>query len=236
MAELLSYFKFIPSHYMSGQIQFCAYDVQGLYMNVCCFYWQRECLMTKEELFRKYKEHGLLQELIDEDIIKIESGNVVIEFLIEQFEPLRLQHLKLSEGGRKGAKQAHENRLALKNKLSQQSGTSELPLVVEESLASENKTGTFFRVGMTRYDYPVSKYVLDECQITISEFMPTMKPVTVEQVLAQMDSENAGMSFTNDNHIKNTFKKIARILKAKSTVGNNTDSKATISNRPNIDN
>lgn len=226
MADLLSYFQFVPSHYSVGQIQYCSLSAQGIYVNIWCFYWQRECVMTKDELFKKYKEHDLLNELIDNGVIKIENNSVIIEFLIEQYEPLRTKYLKLSASGKQGAKKAHENRLKAKGEH------------IEELPVSQNKSGMFFRIGMRRYDYSVSKYVLDECQITLNEFMPSMKPITVDQVLKIMDSENAGMTFTNDNHVKNTFKKIARNLKAKiTTPGFNLggELKATVSKRPNLD-
>lgn len=102
MAKKITYFQFEPATYLTGSIQFCSLEAQGLYVNICCFYWQRQCDLTEENLYKKFDKRELISELIKENAIKIKKGNVIIDFLITQLEAITSCKLKLSEGGRKG--------------------------------------------------------------------------------------------------------------------------------------
>jgi len=102
MAKKLTYFQFEPATYLTGSIQFCSLEAQGLYVNICCFYWQRQCELTEENLHKKFDKKELILELIKENAIKIKKGNVIIDFLISQLESITSCKLKLSESGRKG--------------------------------------------------------------------------------------------------------------------------------------
>ncbi len=102
MAKELAYFQFEPAQYLTGNIQFCSYELQGVFINVCAIYWQRSCNITREQLERKFTP-AQISELITEDVIKIIDGLVSIEFLNEQFENITASKLRLSEAGKKGA-------------------------------------------------------------------------------------------------------------------------------------
>ena len=41
MAKNFPYFKFIASEWMTGDIVFESLSVQGLFINICALYWQR---------------------------------------------------------------------------------------------------------------------------------------------------------------------------------------------------
>jgi hypothetical protein len=84
------------------------------------------------------------------------------------------------------------------------------------SLSADHKviTGNLFYIGTKLFPYPVSKYVLSELQIHTSMFMPTVKPLTIEQVLNEMDIRYSGSQFTNHTHVIRAFDKTAKDLLA----------------------
>lgn len=103
MAKELPYFQFEPAQYLTGNIQFCSLEAQGLFINICAIYWQRECNLTLDQINKKFNKSDLVSELIDNDVIKTHSSIIDIEFLDEQFETITKSKSRLSEAGRKGA-------------------------------------------------------------------------------------------------------------------------------------
>ena len=200
----LPYFQFKPADWISGNIQFCSLEAKGLFSDICAFYWVRKCDMTNGELYRKYKEHNLLAELIKEEVIKIEDDQVVIEFLIDQYEVFFKLHKINVKNGQKGAEAKKQKRML-------QEG---LPVSPSSEKPAEVIEGRFFYVSTTLHKGRLSEFVQENFQIHIDQFMITMKPVTVKQVFAELDSRyNGGYQFNNFNHVKNTFDMIAKELK-----------------------
>ena len=39
MAKELPYFKFYPGIYITGDVTLCSLEAQGLFINICSFYW-----------------------------------------------------------------------------------------------------------------------------------------------------------------------------------------------------
>lgn len=103
MAKELPYFQFEPAQYLTGNIQFCSLESQGLFINICTIYWQRECELTLNQILKKFNKIDLINELIDNEVIKTDFDNIIIEFLDEQFETITKSKSRLSEAGRKGA-------------------------------------------------------------------------------------------------------------------------------------
>lgn len=201
----LSYYQFDVADYLTGNIMDCSLEAQGLFTLVKCFYWQRKCSMTKEELFRKFSKHEtLLQELITRTVLKFNDENLIIEFLLEQRHEIMGTSIVNSKNGKLGAEAKK-----MKKILARQQSENIIPEGTKISIP-----GTLFYVGMNQFKYPVSKFVLEEFQITIDQFMPTMNPITTEMVLKEMDASCVGKRFTSIEHVRNTFQKIARDLKA----------------------
>jgi hypothetical protein len=84
MAKELPYFKFEPAEYITKDISFCSYAAQGLFINLCSHYWQRNCEMTLTQAERRFKNKELIKELLDENIITHDNGKIIIKFLITQ--------------------------------------------------------------------------------------------------------------------------------------------------------
>lgn len=80
------YFKFYPQHYLTGNITICSLEAQGLFVNICCHYWQRKCSLTTKQLQARYgHQQDLINELVENEVIKVVDEGVRIEFLNEQY-------------------------------------------------------------------------------------------------------------------------------------------------------
>jgi uncharacterized phage protein (TIGR02220 family) len=101
MAKELPYFQFEPAAYLSGDITICSIEAQGVYINLCCLYWQNDCKLGLSKALRRFKQ-GLIDELIDEEVIKVVEDQLVINFLDEQRSALLERRERLSAAGRKG--------------------------------------------------------------------------------------------------------------------------------------
>ena len=83
----LSDFKFYPKEWQDGSITSESYELQGLFISVCAFYWAKNCNVTLVLLNKRFKDYKeMLMQLIDLDILKYDSksGVVRIKFLDEQ--------------------------------------------------------------------------------------------------------------------------------------------------------
>jgi len=86
VAKDLPYFKFFCSEWNDGDITLESFKIQGLFINVCSYYWSNECILTSKTLKKKFKSNIKdINYLIKEGLIKEnENKNVSITFLDEQ--------------------------------------------------------------------------------------------------------------------------------------------------------
>lgn len=73
MARDLPYFKFYVSEWNDGSITLEDFHTQGLFINICSFYWSRECVVTKEQLYKKFKGDDAIDDLFSLGIITCEK-------------------------------------------------------------------------------------------------------------------------------------------------------------------
>lgn len=83
MAKNFPYFKFIVSEWMTGDIVFESLSVQGLFINICALYWQRDGSLSIEDINKRYKNPDELNNLVNR-FIHIENEFIAIKFLDEQ--------------------------------------------------------------------------------------------------------------------------------------------------------
>jgi len=103
MGKRLPYFQFEPGAYFAKDIQLCSMAAQGLFINICAIYWQRECELTLTQIKKRFNHPELLQELLDEKIINLQDDKVIITFLDNQFEYATETSSGRSEAGKKSA-------------------------------------------------------------------------------------------------------------------------------------
>ena len=111
MAKELPFFKFNASEWITGNISFESYELQGLFIKLCAEYWNRNNEMTKEDAIRRTREPDLIAELIKKGYIKQKKRAILIFFLDQEREAIEAKHLKLSNAGRKGGLSVAKARL-----------------------------------------------------------------------------------------------------------------------------
>ncbi len=111
MAKELPYFRFTVQDWQNGKISLESYELQGLFISVCGYYWINDCSLTLAILQKKFSNaKDLLKQLIELGIIKHENRHdkVEIEFLNIQYDLLsekrKLRQLAGSKGGNAKAK------------------------------------------------------------------------------------------------------------------------------------
>ena len=114
MSKELPFYKFTANEWLTGDICFEPFDIQGLFISVCATYWSKDCSITlarlKQRLSNAQEEQW--QCLIDGGYIKVENEQVSISFLDEQMNELSEQHRKKVEAGRKGGEASAKQRLS----------------------------------------------------------------------------------------------------------------------------
>ena len=55
MAKQLPYFKFFVSEWSDGDITIEDYNIQGLFINICSYYWSKECELSTKILYKRFK-------------------------------------------------------------------------------------------------------------------------------------------------------------------------------------
>lgn len=137
MAKELPYFQFEPAQYLTGNIQFCSLEAQGLFTNICAIYWQRVCNLTLSQVKKKFDRLDLISELIDNEVLKTNIDNIIIDFLDEQFETITNSKSRLSQAGKKGALIKKQARL--KPPLSDVKPTlKQLDKIIEDKIIEDN--------------------------------------------------------------------------------------------------
>jgi len=107
MANELPYFRFTVQAWQNGKISIESYELKGLFIDVCGYYWINDCDITLTTLKKKFSNAmNLLNELIELGIMKHENRHdkVEIEFLNIQYDLLSEKRKHRQEAGSKGGK------------------------------------------------------------------------------------------------------------------------------------
>jgi len=110
MAKELPYFRFTASEWQNGDISLENYELKGLFMDICAYYWVQDCSITRailEKRFRNDKE--LLKELFIIGVLKDEDDFISICFLDEQFDMLSEKRKRRQEAGAIGGRTKSSN-------------------------------------------------------------------------------------------------------------------------------
>ena len=104
MAKELPYFKFEPAEYLTKDVSFCSLAAQGLFINLCSYYWQRNCTLTKDQFLKRLNFENELEELIIEGAIDLINNDIYINFLDVQFEEVKEKSKTNKVNGSKGGR------------------------------------------------------------------------------------------------------------------------------------
>ena len=104
MSKRLPYYQSEPAEYLAGDIMFCSYGAQGVFTILRALYWQRDCKLTLSQAKRRINNaNEFFNELINDNIIKVDNDIITINFLNEQHINITNQSTVNSENGKKGA-------------------------------------------------------------------------------------------------------------------------------------
>jgi len=121
MAKELPYFRFTAQEWQNGDISLESYELKGLFIDICAYYWIKDCSITLAMLQKRYSNvQDLLKALIELQIIKVEKNDeyVTINFLNEQFDILSEARKRRQEAGSKGGKKKRSNAKAMQKQSS----------------------------------------------------------------------------------------------------------------------
>jgi len=105
MPEGLPYFKFFPRTYTNGRITLLDEHTQGVFINVCSYYWMKNGLVSEEEIRLRFrKKNKYLERLFKQRLIKKINSKISISFLDEQLETFENIRKKNSENGKLGGR------------------------------------------------------------------------------------------------------------------------------------
>ena len=114
MAKEIPYFKFYPNDWVSGDITLEDYEIQGIFINICAYYWSKECELSLINLKKRFRGFELkIEELISSKIIKLVGENITISFLDEQLSSKELQNAVNKMNGRKGGRPKKEKTIRI---------------------------------------------------------------------------------------------------------------------------
>lgn len=103
MPKGFPFFKFLATDWLTGDIVFESMEAQGLFINICALYWQRDGDLSTEDINRRYKLPEVLK-LLEGRFLKIDEENKIrVSFLDEQLEDAGYISKKNSEKGLKSA-------------------------------------------------------------------------------------------------------------------------------------
>tara|TARA_R100000654_G_scaffold13897_3_gene30108 strand:+ start:7174 stop:7602 length:429 start_codon:yes stop_codon:yes gene_type:complete len=111
MAKELPFFRFNVSEWLTGNIAYESYEIQGLFIKVCCEYWNRKNCLTIEEIKKRTKEDKNIDYLIENNFLIKKRNKIKIKFLDEEKKQIDDKSLKLSIAGRKGGLRQAKGRL-----------------------------------------------------------------------------------------------------------------------------
>ena len=145
MAKELPYFQFEPAEYLTGDISFCSLATQGLFTNLCSYYWQRSCKLTQEQFLRRINAPKEFQELVDENVIQLDENGIIIKFLDIQLENATKQSKTNSINGSKGGRPKKEKQIKTEIKPKLNPNESETKGIREDKIKEDNINNIYDR-------------------------------------------------------------------------------------------
>jgi hypothetical protein len=156
MAKDLPYFKFFCSEWSDGDITLENYEIQGLFINICSYYWSNNCELELSKLKKRFKNDFNIETLIENNIIKINGNFISISFLDKQLIEREEQSALKSKGGKASAEakrllkiKQQVNTSSTENQQVLKSCSTEIQLlrkdkIIEEEIRKENNNDRIF--------------------------------------------------------------------------------------------
>ena len=105
MAKSLPYFKFYCSEWNDGDVTLEDYRTQGVFINICSYYWSQECDISEEKIQKRFKNcKKQIENLKKAEIIFFVDGKLLIKFLKKQWAERDSAKHKNRANGLKGGR------------------------------------------------------------------------------------------------------------------------------------
>ena len=106
MAKELPFFKFFPGEWVTGDVTMVSMEAQGVFTNLCCYYWMRNCSISLANAKQRFSNNlAAFEELLNCDIVKVtDDDQIVINFLDEQMNEFVNVSEKRAKAGSAGGK------------------------------------------------------------------------------------------------------------------------------------
>lgn len=155
MAKELPYFKFYPGEWIKGDITLCSMPAQGLFINICAFYWAKNCDMTLTNVQQRFNQPSELQELIENQVLQIKGDSIRISFLEDQFSGFIDISRKRSEAGKRSGemrrtKPAKRNKCSTSDK--QKGNYKEKIREDKEKIREDNNTSSNGKITKSKFN------------------------------------------------------------------------------------
>lgn len=196
MAKGFHYFKFIATEWLTGDIVYEDFELQGIFINVCALYWHRDGKLTIEELQKRLKTDRLFS--LTDRFISVNDGFISIKFLDEQLieagHVSKTNSINGKKGGRPKAASTLQNKPTANRPLTDRKANEsqiELEVELKESKVNQNnfkeakeiflkpysEQNEFFRKEHTKTEYE-----------NFQKFLVGMfRDFTIEQLTSQWD-------------------------------------------------
>lgn len=222
MAKDLPYFKFDAAEWINGNITLEDFYLQGVFINVCAYYWFKLGDLKLTEVKRRLTniQPTALNSLIESGLLHIENDKLRIGFLDEQLAERTKKSAINSENGRKGGapKGNNNNRKSTESQAVKSTQSQPKLSNIEEKRREEREKYTHGKGKLTITIRPVFTHdpihtihdlkeyykntgQLDSLEeIGLTHFEPFMK-------------ENSGKMFNEPDHLYNTFRNFCKEYK-----------------------
>jgi hypothetical protein len=152
MSKELPYFKFFSGEWLNGDITLEDYELQGLFINVCAYYWHKDGDTNFDQLIKKFRTNNIVNLIPDFLECDEENGGIIsIAFLDEQLGEFKIRKKKLSNAGKKGARRKAE----LKEQATLTPPLSD-PLAIREDKEEEKEKKKIKKIEDRRKDFATS--------------------------------------------------------------------------------
>jgi len=222
--EKLQWFKFSYADWRMGKIQRCPEITQSRFINLCCLYWSKDCILSYEDAEIEIdKEH--LELLINKKVVSNIGGFINISFLDEQQEGIQETQKGKSNSGKVGnLKRWHKDiykryeskeitlneAFELSQNIADQSHTDCTPIADQSQNIAEKRRGDKIREEERKEDETINKEQYPHenkfCEDVIKYFNETCKDLAnVSKLTPQRISL---IEARNKEHGKNVIKNV----------------------------
>lgn len=197
MSKELPFFKFNATEWITGNISYESFELQGAFISVCAEYWNRNNCLTIAEAKLRLRNSDLVDKLIEKKYLKTKKEKLVISFLDNEREEISAKRLKLSESGRKGG--------LSKAKASLKQGSSIKEIDKEEDKESIYRSFAHLSISVDEVDKLLEKYSInqiDETLDAIENYKGNKKYVSLYLTATKWLSKNASSDTYKDDGSK----------------------------------